>query len=92
MNCFGVYHSNEPLSGMGDLACIAKGRMQLCAAENASEGRLIAIAEGRLRNRYALLNQLRLRESPSNALIVLSEMGQRVRSASRGADRRVRHG
>ena len=71
MNCFGVYHSNEPLSGMGDLACIAKGRMQLCAAENASEGRLIAIAEGRLRNRYALLNQLRLRESPSNALIVL---------------------
>ena len=71
MNCFGVYHSNEPLSGMGDLACIAKGRMQLCAAESASEGRLIAIAEGRLRNRYALLNQLRLRESPSNALIVL---------------------
>ncbi len=71
MNYFGVYHSNEPLSGMGDLACIAKGRMQLCAAESASEGRLIAIAEGRLRNRYALLNQLRLRESPSNALIVL---------------------
>lgn len=71
MKCFGVYHFSEPIPGMADLTCVAKGRMQLCAASCASERRLLAIAEGRLRNRYALLHQLGLHESPSNALIAL---------------------
>lgn len=52
MNIFGVCHSDYSRSGGGicDAPCITKGRMMLCAKETASEGNLIAMVEGRLRN------------------------------------------
>ena len=73
MNFFGVYHSNTyaPISEKCDAPCITKGRMRLCAAETASSGDLIAFCIGRLRNRYALLQLLGLRGSPTNSEIAL---------------------
>ena len=73
MNFFGVYHSNTyaAISEKCDAPCITKGRMRLCAAETASSGDLIAFCIGRLRNRYALLQLLGLRGSPTNSEIAL---------------------
>ena len=56
MKYYGVYHSDYSRSGGGicDAPCITKGRMMLCADDIASQGQLIAMAEGRLRNRREL--------------------------------------
>lgn len=60
MNYFGVYHSeyNRTGSGVCDAPCITKGRMTLCARGAASEGAVIAMAAGRMRNRAALASAL----------------------------------
>lgn len=60
MNFFGVYHSGYARSngGICDAPCVTKGGMSLSAAEAVSEGGLIAMAEGRLRNREELRSAL----------------------------------
>ncbi len=65
MNYFGIYHAEYTRSsgGICDAPCVTKGRMSLCAYGLASEGQLIAMAEGRLRNRRALAAAL---ECPAN--------------------------
>lgn len=66
MNYLGVYHSNYPRStrGICDAPCVSKGRMMLCAADTASQGRLLAMACGRIRGRESLA--LRLRRPPDS--------------------------
>lgn len=56
MNYYGVYHSDYSRSGGGicDAPCITKGRMMLCARDTASQGSLIAMVEGRIRNLSSL--------------------------------------
>ena len=56
MEFFGVYHSDYTRQGCGifDAPCITKGRMTLCAHGAASQGGVLAMARGRLRNRAAL--------------------------------------
>lgn len=73
MNYLGVYHSNypRPTVGVCDAPCVSKGRMMLCAPEIASEGRQIAMAYGRIRNRDALLRRLNADDSISNSQLVL---------------------
>ena len=56
MNYYGVYRSDYSRSGGGicDAPCITKGRMMLCARDTASEGDLVAMVDGRLRDRARL--------------------------------------
>ena len=51
MRYFGVFHADYSRShaGIFDAPCITKGRMTLCAREAASDGGVIALAEGRVR-------------------------------------------
>ncbi len=74
MNYLGVYHSNYPRStrGICDAPCVSKGRMTLCAADSASEGCLLAMACGRIRNRDSLLNRLRCPPRTSAAELILA--------------------
>lgn len=73
MNYLGVYHSDypRPTAGVCDSPCVAKGRMMLCAPEIASEGRLIAMTFGRIRNRKALIEELTCSERTSSAFLIL---------------------
>ena len=73
MNYFGVYHGDyaRTSGGICDAPCIAKGRMMLCARDIASEGDLIAMAEGRMRNRSRLAESLNCSAGVSAARIVL---------------------
>lgn len=73
MNYLGVYHSDypRPTAGVCDSPCVAKGRMMLCAPEIASEGRLIAMTFGRIRNRKALIGELTCAERTSSAFLIL---------------------
>ena len=73
MNYFGVYRSDYSRSGSGicDAPCITKGRMMLCAQDIASEGELIAMAEGTLRNRRRLAEALDCPRNASPARVVL---------------------
>ena len=66
MNYIGIYHTDYTRTGsIGcDAPCITKGRMMLCAHNAASEGGLVALAVGRLRNRRQLAQEL---ECPRNA-------------------------
>ena len=74
MNYLGVYHSNYPrsTSGVCDSPCVAKGRMMLCAPEIASEGKLIAMAFGSIRNRKALSAELNCPENTAKAFLLLA--------------------
>ena len=56
MNYYGVYHQDYAQRNISacDAPCISKGRMMLCACGINSEGSLIAMTAGRLRNRAAL--------------------------------------
>lgn len=73
MNYLGVYHSNYPRStaGVCDSPCVSKGRMLLCAPETASEGRLIAMVYGRIRNRAGLAERLRCPRNTMGAFLIL---------------------
>ena len=73
MKYFGVYHSDYSRSGGGicDAPCITKGRMMLCADDIASQGQLIAMAEGRLRNRRELAEALDCSRDMKSAQLVL---------------------
>lgn len=73
MNYLGVYHSNYPRStaGVCDAPCVSKGRTMLCARETASEGHLLSMVYGRIRNRTELSDQLNCDSHVSNAHLVL---------------------
>ena len=73
MNYLGVYRSNYPRSvtGICDAPCVSKGKMLLCGPKIVSEGRLIAIVHGRIRNRSALQRQLGLPNGASDAQLAL---------------------
>ena len=60
MNYYGVYHQDyvQRNGSICDAPCISKGRMMLCAHASASEGSLLAMTAGRLRNRRALASEL----------------------------------
>lgn len=53
MNYYGVYHQDyvQRNGSICDAPCISKGRMMLCAFGTATEGGLIAMVSGRLRER-----------------------------------------
>ena len=74
MNYFGVYHSDYSRTGSGvcDAPCITKGRMTLCARGIASQGGVIAMARGRLRNREALIGALGCDAAAPSAQLVLA--------------------
>ena len=74
MNYLGAYHLNDPrpTAGVCDSPCIAKGRMMLCAPEIASEGRQLAMAYGRIRNRRQLAEQLGYPHNTAGAYLVLA--------------------
>ena len=73
MNYLGVYRSNYPRSvtGICDAPCVSKGKMLLCGPKIVSEGRLIAMVHGRIRNRSALQRQLGLPNGASDAQLAL---------------------
>lgn len=73
MNYLGVYHSNYPRStaGICDAPCVSKGRMMLCAEETASEGYLLTMVYGRIRNRAELAKELGCAENTACAYLVL---------------------
>ena len=56
MNYYGVYHQDyvQRNGSVCDAPCICKGRMMLCSHVSATEGSLLAMTAGRLRNRRAL--------------------------------------
>ncbi len=56
VNFFGVYHSGYSRSngGICDAPCVTKGGMSLSAPDMVSEGQLIAMSRGYIRNRQAL--------------------------------------
>ena len=60
MNYYGVYHQDyiQRNGSICDAPCISKGRMMLCAHASATQGSLLAITAGRLRNRRALASAL----------------------------------
>ena len=72
MNFFGVYHSGYSRSngGICDAPCITKGGMSLSAVNMASEGRLIAMSRGSLRNRRALRTALDSPAVPDARLVL----------------------
>ena len=74
MNYLGAYHMDDPrpAAGVCDSPCIAKGRMMLCAPEVASEGKQLAMAYGRIRNRSELAGQLGCPVNSAGAYLVLS--------------------
>ncbi len=74
MNYLGVYHSNYPRStrGVCDAPCVSKGRMTLCAAATASEGGLLAMVHGRIRNRAALAKELRCADDAGAPELILA--------------------
>ena len=74
MDYFGVYHSDYSRAGHGvcDAPCITKGHMSLCARGTASQGGVIAMARGRLRNREALIAALGTEGGPSDGQLVLA--------------------
>ena len=53
MNYYGVYHQDyvQRNGSVCDAPCICKGRMMLCSHVSATEGSLLAMTAGRLRNR-----------------------------------------
>ena len=74
MNYYGVYHSDYSRSGSGicDAPCITKGRMTLRAHGAASQGGLLAMTRGRLRNRASLAQALECSRDASDAQLVLN--------------------
>ena len=60
MNYYGVYHQDyvQRNGSICDAPCISKGRMMLCAHLSATEGGLLAMTAGRLRNRRSLATAL----------------------------------
>lgn len=74
LNIFGVYHSDysRSWSGIFDAPCITKGRMMLCAHGAASEGGMLAAAQGRVRNRASLASELELRANAAPSELVLA--------------------
>ena len=73
MNYLGVYHSDYPRStaGICDAPCVSKGRMMLCAEETASEGYLLTMSCGRIRNRAELAKTLGCAGNAACAYLVL---------------------
>ena len=73
MNYLGVYHSSYPRStaGVCDAPCVSKGRTMLCARETASEGYLLAMVYGRIRNRAELSCLLRCDPGTGSAHLAL---------------------
>lgn len=73
MNYFGVYHGDYSRSGgnICDAPCISKGRMMLCARDIASEGDLVAMTEGYMRNRNKLALELKCSAGISAARMAL---------------------
>ena len=67
MDYFGVYHQDyrQRTGGICDAPCTSKGRMMLCAYRTASEGGLIAMTRGRMRNRAALAARLAKAPAPA---------------------------
>ena len=74
MVLFGVYHSDysRPAGGVGDAPRITKGRMTLCARDAASEGGVIAMVRGRLRNQKALARELGCEPGADAARVALN--------------------
>ena len=60
MNYYGVYHQDyaHRNGSICDAPCICKGRMMLCSHLSATEGSLLAMTAGRLRNRRSLASAL----------------------------------
>jgi len=73
MNYLGAYHSGNPrpTAGICDEPCVSKGRMMLCARQTASEGYLLAMVYGRIRNRRELVGRLGCAADASSAFVVL---------------------
>lgn len=73
MNYFGVYHGDYSHSGsvICDALCISKGRMTLCGKDIASEGNLVAMTEGYMRNRRRLASELKCSAGISAARMAL---------------------
>ena len=74
MDYFGVYHQDyrQRTGGICDAPCTSKGRMMLCAYRTASEGGLIAMTRGRMRNRAALAARLDCPAKSDSAQLVLA--------------------
>ena len=72
MNYFGVYHADYARSNAGicDAPCVTKGRMSLSGQAVASEGQLVALCAGRLRNRRALAGELECPGVPDARLVL----------------------
>ena len=73
MKYYGVYHADymRTIKKACDAPCVSKGRMTLCAEDIASEGELVAMAEGRMRNRRELANKLNCSAGVSASHLVL---------------------
>ena len=83
MNYFGVYHSDYSRAGSSrvdggicDAPCMTKGRMTLCARGVASQGGVIAMSMGRMRNRAALAAELGLEANAAPAQVVAAAYGR----------------
>ena len=78
MNVFGIYHSDYTRSGSGifDAPCITKGRMTLCAHGAESGGSVLAVTNGRLRNRVALARELNCEGTATPARLVMLAYGR----------------
>lgn len=73
MKYYGVYHADymRTIGKACDAPCVSKGRMTLCAEDIASEGELMAMAEGRMRNRRELANKLNCSAGVSVSHLIL---------------------
>ena len=73
MKYYGICHSDysRSVGGICDAPCITKGRMVLCARDIASQGQLIAMLEGKLRNRAALAVELGCDRDEKPAMLAL---------------------
>ena len=73
MDYFGVYHQDyvQRNGSICDAPCVSKGRMMLCAYGSVTQGGLIAMLAGRLRNRRALAAALDCAGNIEDARLVL---------------------
>ena len=73
MNYYGVYHQDYAQRNISvcDAPCISKGRMMLCVYGASSEGAIIAMAAGQIRNRGALASWLGCRSGEEASKLVL---------------------
>lgn len=73
MSYYGVYHADyqRVIQKVWDAPCVSRGRMTLCAEDIASQGDLMAMADGHMRNRRRLAEKLDCSAGVSAAHLVL---------------------